>query len=190
MNAHAPLPAARHRFTANDVRAMAAAGVLDEGAKVELIDGELIDMPAEGPLHNDWSFALGDWLFRSLSRDDYVIIPGSTLVLSADNAPKPDWYVFPAALPTGEVRGADVLLAIEQSASTLAHDLGEKAHLYARHGVREYWVIDLAARRLHVHLDPAAEGYGSKRRHAADEAVRPTLLPHLELRLDDLTRVG
>ena len=118
------------------------------------------------------------------------MVPGSTLVLSDLNAPKPDWYVFPAALPTAEVRGPNVLLAIEQSASTLAYDLGGKADLYARHGVREYWAIDLAARRLHVHLDPAPEGYGVRRRVPADQAVRPTLLPHLELRLDDLTRVG
>jgi hypothetical protein len=69
-----------HRFTIDDVRAMARAGILDGVGKVELIDGVLIEMPADGPLHIDYSIAIGRWLYESLGAE-YAIVPGSTLVL-------------------------------------------------------------------------------------------------------------
>src|SRR5262249_30208428 len=114
---------------------------------------------------------------------------GSTLVLDKYNGPKPDWYVFSAALATTDVRGPDVLLAIEQSHSSLQRDLEEKAALYARFSVRDYWAIDLEEKRVHVHRDPTAEGYRIKRRFEADETVDALLIPGLTLKLLELERV-
>lgn len=189
---NAPVQAAdfiRHRFTVDDVRAMIDIGVVDADARVELIDGGLIDMPADGPRHNDWSIALGRWLLRQLG-EDYAVLPGSTVVLSDENAPRPDWCVFPASVATVDLRGPDVLLVIEQSDASLARDLGWKADLYARFGVRDYWVIDLETRVVHVHREPSLDGYKSLRRHARDEPVEALLIPGLTLRTGALTRVG
>lgn len=185
----APAPFPRYRFTNAEVRAMAAAGALRAPERLELIEGELIEMPADGARHRDWSYAMGKWLFNNLG-PDHVILPGSTLELSQHNGPQPDWYVFAAGLDTGAVSGPDVLLAIEQSDSSLAYDLGPKAELYARFGVRDYWVIDLAKRILHAHRDPTPEGYGWKRRLMANESLEALLLPGLTLTLDALPRVG
>lgn len=186
---NAPATAQPHRFTVNDVLAMVKAGVIQEGARVELIEGELLDMAAEGSRHIDYVGDLGRWLYGALDQF-YMIVPGSTLVLSDRSGPKPDWYVFPAAMKTEDVRGPDVLLAIEVSDSTTAYDLGDKANLYARHGVREYWVLHIENRQLFVHRDPAPEGYGFKKRYADDEAAEALLIPGLSLRLKDLSRVG
>lgn len=186
----APAGPSLHRFTYGDVMRMIETGVIEEGAPVELIDGVLVDMAHDGPLHNDWSNALFWWLSDHLDRDTHVVIPGSTLRLSEHDAPKPDWWVFPAHVATADARGPDVLLAIEQSDTTLERDLGLKAALYAAHGVREYWVIDLNKRELWVHREPAENGYGSIKRRAAGEPVDALLIEGLSLRLDSLARVG
>ncbi len=178
-----------YRFTVDEVRGMVAAGLLREPERLELIEGELLEMPSDGPLHRDYSYALGRWLFKALSAE-YVIMPGTTLELSDISAPKPDWYVFAADMPTAKVRGPDVLLAIEQADSSLAFDLGRKARLYAAHGVREYWVIDLHDTRTHVFREPSQDGYGFMHRVPADEPITAGHIPHLTLRLDALARVG
>jgi len=188
---NAPFQAAdfiHHRFTVADVRAIIDTGVLDPDARIELIDGGLIDMPADGPRHNDWTISLGRWLQRNMG-DEYAVLPGSTVVLSDDNAPKPDWCVFPADVATVDLRGTDILLAIEQSDTSLIRDLGWKADLYARFGVQDYWVIDLATHVVHVHREPSANGYKSLRRHGRDEPVEVLLIPGLVLRTGTLTRI-
>lgn len=179
-----------HRFTVEDMWAMVRAGVLDEDASVELIEGELIDMPPDGPRHVAWSSGLGFWLYPSLDRSRYAIVPGSTLVLSERNGPKPDWYVVPAGFDFRTGGGRQVLLAVEQADSSLRRDLGWKADLYARHGVRDYWVIDLEAKRLHVHRIPRVGRYTDVRVFEPDQHVEALLIPGLILRLADLTQAG
>ncbi len=85
-----------------------------------------------------------------------------------------------------ELRGGQTLLVIEQADSSRRRDLGWEAALYARHGVRDYWVIDLEQREIHVHRDPADSGYGFRKRFAAHEGIDALLIPNLVLRLDQL----
>ena len=189
---NAPAQAAqfvRHRFTVEDARALAAAGLIDADSRIELIEGELIDMPADGPRNMSWADGLGRWLYTGLP-DKYAIIPGLTLVLSEFNGPKPDWYVFDRAVATADVRGTDVLLLIEQSDTTLKRDLGWKADLYAEYGVRDYWVIDLEARAVHIHRDPSPSGYQFKQRFGRDDAVSALLIPDLALTISALPQLG
>jgi len=175
-----------HRFSVQDMYAMISAGVLEEGGRDELIEGELIEMPADGARHKKLSNDLGFWLYRSLDKSDYAIVADATLVLSEFNAPSPDWCVSPASIPMEDLKGAASLLVIEQSDSSLNRDLGWKAALYAQHGVRDYWVVDVAKRETHVHREPAAEGFGFRKRFAAREAVEALLIPNLILRLDQI----
>lgn len=112
-------------------------------------------------------------------------------MLSPYWAPSPDWYVFSADLAEGEVDGDNVLLVIEQADSSLRTDLNDKAALYARHGVRDYWVLDLEARRVHVHRGPTPDGYAETLPpFGADQPVEALLIPGLSLRLDQLSRVN
>lgn len=190
MNAHAPVRAEqaapeRHRFTVADLEAMTRAGVLDADADVELIEGEIWDVPSDSPRNRDYAAALFRWLAGNLG-PEYLVIPDKTLILSDVNAPQPGWYVFHESVRTADVRGPDVLLAIEQSDSTLRTDLEIRADLYARHGVRDYWAIDPERRRVFVHRGPSGEGYAAMKRYEADEAVQALLLPGLTLRLADL----
>lgn len=195
MNALAPEPAGPlrptpHRFSVDDLFAMVRAGVIPEGGRQELVGGEVIDMAADGPRNLAFSSALLFWLADHLDRRRYRAFPNATLVLSPFDAPSPDWWIAPVGPAIADLRGPDVLLAIEQSDTTLAHDLGRKARLYAEHGIRDYWVIDLEALIIHVHREPTAEGYGEVRRIAADQAAEALLIPALALRLSDLSDLG
>ena len=58
---------------------------------------------------------------------------------------EPDLVIYPRGIKLEEVKGSDILLAIEVAATSLAYDRGLKARLYARHGVNELWVIDADA---------------------------------------------
>jgi Uma2 family endonuclease len=175
-----PATPTRHGFTGEEVLRMQEAGLLEDG-DFELIDGEVIDMPSEGEVHSSLMISLNRFLVKAVA-DDILVAPDRTLRLAEKDWPEPDFYIFPATLRPGAVRGADLLLLIEVSDSTLAHDLRRKADLYRQYGVREYWVIDVNASLLHVHrLDgewPAAPV-------PLTQAVTPSLIADLSLRLSD-----
>ena len=184
-----PTEAAPHRFTVEDMFAMARAGLLSDDGRYEVIDGELIDMPVDGDLHLQFTAGVLRWLSTGMSPHTYVL-PNGTLKLSPENGPSPDFYVAPARLAPGDVRGADVLLAIEISDTSLTRDLRTKANLYARFGIADYWVVDVKAERLLVHREPAPAGYGAVTVLPRDGMAEALRIEGLSLRLADLPRFG
>ena len=178
-----------HRFTVAEFLAIAGADAFD-GRRMELIEGEILDRPMNDALQRRGSGALTAWLARAVDLDRHVVIYNATLELSDYNAPSPDVQVYGAEVREEDVHGEQVLLAIEQADTSLKTDLRLKADLYARHGVRDYWVIDLNARRIHVHRLPGADGYADVMVVDAATPVEALLAPGLVLRLADLPRVG
>ncbi len=83
-------------------------------------------------------------------------------------------------------RNSDALLVIEVADSSLRYDLGEKATLYAAAGIGDYWVVDIAARRIHCLRDPANDQYQDIRIFAAGQKLHPLFKPEIELSLNDL----
>lgn len=142
----------RHRFTVDDVLAMQAAGVIRDG-QVELLGGELVTMAAKKNEHELAKRRLVRWLAATVPHTAAVAVE-STLYLSRADAPEPDIMIHPDRLLPEDVRGPDLDLLIEVAVESLAQDLGAKASLYARHGVRLYWVVDAVNRQVHVHEGP------------------------------------
>jgi Uma2 family endonuclease len=138
-------------------------------------------MPSEGEAHLGLMIALNRVLVRAVP-DEIVVAPDRTLRLADKDWPEPDFYLFPASIKPAAVRGPDLLLLIEVSDSTVAHDLRRKAALYRQYGVREYWVIDVNAGCVHVHrLDgewPAAPV-------PITTTLTPSLIPGLSLTIAD-----
>lgn len=126
----------RHRWTATEVRQMIEAGVLPEKARVELIGGELIDMPREGGAHWDAKTELVHWFTRRLP-ETVRLAPDGPLRLSETDEPEPDFFLFRAPMRVNQVRGPDALLVVEIADSSFRKDQRVKAPLYARYGVRE-----------------------------------------------------
>ncbi|WP_426044088.1 Uma2 family endonuclease [Caulobacter sp. DWR3-1-2] len=85
-----------------------------------------------------------------------------------------------------DLSGGDVTLMVEVSDESLSRDLGLKTAIYADHGLRAYWVVDVAARRVIVHRDPTDERYRSVKAFGADAEVAALLAPELAMRLAEL----
>ncbi len=151
----------RHRLSVEKYHRMAEAGVLEPDARVELIDGEVIDMAPMGSKHFSMVARLMRVFVQATDGHAFVSVQ-APLHLDRWNEPEPDLAVmklraddYATALPTA----LDTLLVIEVADSTLAYDLRTKARLYAAHGVPAYWVFDITQGLLHVHAEPGAEGY-------------------------------
>jgi Uma2 family endonuclease len=153
----------RHRLTIRDYHRLGEASVLGEDDRIELLEGQLIDMSAIGPRHALAVDALTELLVMAAAGRAAVRVQ-NPIVLDDSSEPQPDftlvrkpWNGYPGAHP----RPPDVHLLIEVADSSLEFDLGAKLELYARAGIREFWVVDLTHNRVLVHRAPRDGGYGS-----------------------------
>ena len=151
----------RHRLTVSDFHRMGEAGIFAAGDRVELIDGDVIDMSPIGALHAAIVARLTAFLCRSVG-SGVIVWCQNPIRLDEASEPEPDIALlrpradgYMSAHPGPE----DVLVVIEVADTSLAYDLGVKVPLYARHGIPEAWVIDAATRQTRVFREPSAEGY-------------------------------
>lgn len=176
----------RVRFTASDVNRMLEAGILDDERRYEVIDGEIVEMMTHNPPHIRVKRWLLDQLFHQLGRNYWVDSEPSFYVEPEGDYTLPDIIVYPRNLEGHLVRGADALLVIEVADKSLKKDRGRKGRLYARHGVRDYWVVNAQTLVTHRYGAPAGGRYGSETEHAPEETLVPALLPQVSLRLRDV----
>ena len=153
-------PPSRHLISVDAFHRMGETGILGPRDRVELIDGEIIDMSPIGVLHaaivarlaSHFSQRLGPigvvWCQNPLRLDDISEPEPDIAILR----PRADFYM------TAHPGAADVLLVIEVADTSLAYDLGTKVPLYARHGIPEVWVIDAATRHSRVFRRPVGNG--------------------------------
>ena len=154
-----PLPAAaptRRRFTVAEYCALAEAGILAEGERIELLDGEIITMPPIGEPHEDGTDRLDELLKLNLTGRARVRVQGSVR-LNDDSLPQPDIAVlrlrddYHRQRPTP----ADVFLLIEVADSSLEYDRAVKLPRYAAAGIPEVWIVNLRARQVEAFANPA-----------------------------------
>jgi Uma2 family endonuclease len=151
----------RHRITVENYHRMAEVGVFARDERVELINGEIIDMPPIGSRHAGTAAQLAELLtaavgHRAMVRtqwpvrlnDDTEVQPDISVVRVRD-----DYY------RAGHPSASDVLLLVEVSDSTLRYDREVKVSLYARCGIPEVWIVDLQGERIHFHRTPAEGRY-------------------------------
>ena len=150
-------------WTATELHRAVGQDLLDSFRKIELIEGVLYEKMGQ----NDAHLSTLSWTQEALRlafAGSGVILAGGTLRLDDHSEPEPDVLVLRARalnVPTA----AEVLLLVEVSDTSLAFDLGRKAALYARHGIPEYWVVDVTNRLLYVHRlpDPATGTWQDRR---------------------------
>ncbi len=175
----------RRSFTVDDVLRMQEAGILSENENFELIEGEIVPMQAKSHVHELIKSALILAIAPAIPRDLWLGIETS-IYLAKNTFVEPDIVIYPRGLKLESVKGSDIILAIEVALTTLAYDRIVKSRLYAKHGFQEFWVVDAAARRTHVHS--AASGKTWKKtseREPEDELSHPAL-PGFALRLADV----
>ncbi len=181
----------RRAFTVDDIARMIEAGVIREDEKFELIEGEIVMMAAKGIVHERIKSALSVAIARALP-DHLTMGVETTLRLTDTVMLEPDIAVLPKDLLNRSSAGfarlepAEAHLVIEVAASSLAYDKDLKARLYARHRVRELWVIDANERVAWVHTGPAGDGWSSILKRAPQDALMTPALPGLSIRLAEI----
>ncbi len=164
---------------------MEKAGILHPDERVELIDGEIITMPAKGNRHEDMRTLLAGH-FGDEKPKDVMVAQEPAFNLSDYYNPEPDILIFPRSLLSSQVRGDSALLVVEVAVSSLSSDLKIKAPIYAAHGVREYWVVDARRLVIHVHRGRGPEGYASIREVSPGERIALLLVPSVAVTLANL----
>lgn len=172
------LEVARKRFTVAEFERMAEAGVLAQDSRLELLQGEIIEMNPIHPRHAACVLRLTR-LFGRLG-DTAALSVQNPLVLDEHGEPQPDMLLLRPPLEryaATHPRPADVLLLVEVADTTFRYDSTVKVPLYARAGVREVWLVDLAGGRLLVYRDPAADGYRVVETLDRGDVVAPEAFP-------------
>jgi Uma2 family endonuclease len=182
----------RHRtFTAREVRRLVEIGVLSENERVELIEGNLVVMAAKGVAHERIKNALNMAIVRAAPRG-FVVGIENTLQLAEDVLVEPDIAVMASDIYKGEPgsimqpRPQDVLLLIEVALSSMGYDRNIKARLYARHGIREYWVIDANTRITWIHTGPSDDEWSSTTKIGPEEYLTTSSLPDFAIKLGEI----
>jgi Uma2 family endonuclease len=145
-----------HRISVEQFHLMIESGVLDEDDRVELIDGEMRDMPPIGPSHNGCTGALLMRFAPALAGRAFVVSQGP-LALDDGSELYPDLLVLKPRddhYQTGNPSADEVLLLIEVSDSTLGFDINTKLPKYARAGVEVCWIVDVRHKTIHEYRDP------------------------------------
>ena len=181
------LPAAR-RFSVQEYHQMAAAGILTEDDPVELIEGEIVEMPPMGSPHAACVMRLtAELVMRAQSLAQVrVQLP---VRLDGYSEPEPDLALVK---PRADSYASDhpgpgvVLLVIEVADTTLSYDRSVKGPLYARAGIPEYWLVDLPRERVDVHREPLGGRYKTVQAYRRGERLSLAALAGINLAVDEI----
>jgi Uma2 family endonuclease len=180
----------KHRFNVNEYYRMGETGVLPPDARVELLDGEIIDMSPIGPFHSGVTKRLNK-IFSSAANNRWVTVIADPLHLDEYSEPQPDiMLVKPTedSYINGHPQSSDVYLLIEVADTSLMRDLNEKLPAYGRSGIAEVWIVNLNDETIEVYRQPNFTGYGSKTVLSAGEIAKPQAFPDVDVNVGDLLK--
>jgi Uma2 family endonuclease len=175
----------RRLFTVDEILRMQEVGIIAEDENFELVEGEIVPMQAKSHFHELVKSTLNFALVRSMPEHLWLGIE-SSIYLSNRTFLEPDLSIYPRGMRLESVKGPDVLLAIEVSASTLAYDRGLKARLYAKYGVQELWVIDVETRRTFMHRLPVEGRWTETETREPQDDLRYPAIPGFSIRLAEV----
>jgi len=173
-----------YRFTVDEYERMAVVGILHEDDRVELIDGEIVQMAAIGSRHMFCVNRLTGLLTQAITNPASVSVQ-NPIRLPNDSEPEPDVVVLREGITEDAVPSPDdVLLVIEVADSTLAYDRTVKFPRYARAGIAEAWLVDLEGGRIERHSEPGATGYRLIAILERGDTLVSTVLPAVALSVE------
>jgi Uma2 family endonuclease len=181
----------RRAFTVDDIGRMIEVGVIGEDERLELIEGDLVVM-AMRPVGHDLIKIVLSMALATSAPVGMCAAAACSLQLAKDILVEPDIAIVSRTVYAAErktfarPRPEDVPLLIEIAASSLAYDRGIKARLYARHGIREFWVIDADTRVTFVHTGPSGETWSSIVERAPQDVLTTPAVPDFSIRLADI----
>jgi Uma2 family endonuclease len=155
-----------------------------QGERLELIKGVIVRMSPQDARHA-WAIQrLTELLFERVGRRAAVRVQ-LPLAVSEDSEPEPDIAVcerrdYQTAHPSS------ALLVVEVALTSLRFDRSTKAELYARAGVAEYWIVDLAGERIEVHTAPSGTAYSRVTTYDKGASITLTAINGITVAVADL----
>lgn len=177
---------ARRSFTVEEYHQMAHAGILTEDDRVELLEGDIVEMSPIGIRHAVCVRRLNRLFSRSVG-DRAIVDVQNPIRLGEHSEPQPDVVLLrPRAdlYAVSHPGPADVFLVIEVAETSADGDREVKMPLYARADLPEAWLVDLAGERIEVYRHPTAQGYQEVLRFQRGEILTPRAFPDLGLAVD------
>ncbi len=176
---------ARRRFTVEEYHHMAEVGILGADERVELLDGDVVEMSPVGDRHIEGVNRCTDVFAVLIAARRARLSTQNPARLGPHNEPQPD-----VALVSREVVGAprlgEILLAIEVADSSVDDDRRLKVPLYARAGIPETWLLNVLDGNLEVYREPGPAGYARTSTLQPDDLVACEAFPDVVLRVADL----
>ncbi|NJO43299.1 MAG: Uma2 family endonuclease [Cyanobacteria bacterium RU_5_0] len=176
------------RWTVDDYHRMVETGILTEGDRVELLEGQIIEMNPQLPPHAATTQRAFRYLDRLLETVAYVRMQ-LPITLRPKSEPEPDIAVvridaheYGDRHPTPD----DIFLIIEVADSTLLGDRQQKAPIYSKAGIADYWILDVNTRQVYVFREPTQEGYQQEVILAANTLLAPIAFPAIKIPLNQL----
>jgi Uma2 family endonuclease len=177
----------RRMWTRTDYDQMATAGLIEEGAPYELVEGDIVAKMTQDRKH----VAACTRTLRVATRifGAERVQSQAPIALDQFNEPEPDIAVLKDPVDsylTDDPGPADVLLVVEISNSSFLRDRDVKSHTYARSGILEYWLVNIRARSLIVHRAPTPAGYEDVFEVSERETIAPLAAPDARALVADL----
>lgn len=179
---------AKHLTNLNEWRRLGEAAIFPPESRLELINGEILEMAPIGFNHAGHINRLVKLLTR-LIPDDVIPSVQNPLQLGDLSEPEPDFMLlkpnddfYSSHHPTAD----DVLLLIEVADTSLKFDQNQKLHLYALHGIPEYWLLNLNDSCLEVYRKPNGEVYAEKTTLGVGDTITLSQLPEISVRMADI----
>ena len=178
----------RHRFTVDEYEQMIRAAILTADDRVELIEGEIIEMSPIGERHAACVKRLNR-LFTRMLGDRAIVAVQDPIRLGGHSEPQPDLAILKPRedfYASGHPRPADILLVIEVADTSQETDRTTKLPLYARAGIAEAWLVDLEKGRVEIHRKPGRKGYADARNATRKDRVVPVAFPGIEIPVEQI----
>jgi Uma2 family endonuclease len=178
----------RRRFTVEEYHRMGAVGILSPGDRVELIEGEIVQMSPIGSKHA----AFVDFLTRVFSTGvgrRAIVRVQSPVRIGDASEPQPDLMLLKPKIDfyaSGHPGPGEVLLLIEVADSFAESDRVIKLPMYAGAGIGEAWLVDMDERRIEVYWNPQGHAYASSRIYSRRTSVSPQAFPDMRVSIDEL----
>ena len=148
-----------YKWSIEDYHRLIETGILAH-KQVELLEGEIVQMSPEGPLHASVNYSVVEYL-RSLLGQRATVREAHPITLP-NSEPEPDLAIVRSPYSNyirTHPQPEDIYWLIEIAHTTLADDLGRKKTIYAKAKIPEYWVMDLQDKQLWIFRQPEGEDY-------------------------------
>jgi Uma2 family endonuclease len=174
----------RRRFTIKQYEQMAATGILGQDERIELIEGEIVEMSPIGAPHAAAVAALTRLLISRVGERAWLWGQNPVRV-PPRSVPQPDLALLRSRSYRREAATtADVLLCVEVADTTLRYDRTVKLRLYAQAGIPEYWIVDVNTDTVEVYRSPSGDGYANRQVLGHGESIAPLAFPDANIPID------